>query len=103
MFQCVPVMELSSIASKRPLGRPECEALPGSIHTIFFLGQLFQPRELIYIDYHFTPYGFTALYLLSESHLAIHTFPEENKSYIELSSCIDNPFYKFKDLLNKDI
>jgi len=58
---------------------------------------------LKYIDYHFTPYGFTALYLLSESHLAIHTFPEENKSYIELSSCIDNPFYKFKDLLNKDI
>jgi S-adenosylmethionine decarboxylase len=57
---------------------------------------------LKYIDYHFTPYGFTALYLLSESHLAIHTFPEENKSYIELSSCIDNPFYKFKDLLNKE-
>jgi S-adenosylmethionine/arginine decarboxylase-like enzyme len=58
---------------------------------------------LKYIDCHFTPYGFTALYLLSESHLAIHTFPEENKSYIELSSCIDKPFYKFKDLLNKDI
>jgi S-adenosylmethionine decarboxylase len=24
---------------------------------------------------------------LAESHLAIHTFPEEGKTYIELSSC----------------
>ncbi len=58
---------------------------------------------LKYIDHHFTPFGFTALYLLSESHLAIHTFPEEGKSYIELSSCIDKPFYKFKNLLNIEI
>lgn len=43
----------------------------------------------------FSPYGFTALFLLSESHFAIHTFPEENKTYIELSSCIDEPFEKF--------
>jgi len=54
---------------------------------------------LKYTEHHFTPYGFTSLYLLSESHFAIHTFPEEGKSYIELSSCIEKPFYKFKDLL----
>lgn len=45
--------------------------------------------------YHFKPQGYTALYLLSESHLAIHTFPEENKTYIELSSCVENPFNNF--------
>lgn len=50
----------------------------------------------------FYPYGFTALFLLSESHLAIHTFPEENKTYIELSSCVDAPFQKFKELCKED-
>lgn len=43
----------------------------------------------------FEPFGFTCLFLLTESHFAIHTFPEENKTYIELSSCIDDPFNKF--------
>jgi len=53
------------------------------------------------IEKHFKPYGFTCLYLLSESHFAIHTFPEEGKTYIELSSCIKAPFLKFKELLNQ--
>jgi len=39
------------------------------------------------VEHHFTPYGYTKLYLLCESHFAIHTFPEEGKTYIELSSC----------------
>lgn len=34
--------------------------------------------------------------VLGESHFAIHTFPEENRAYIELSSCVDLPFNKFK-------
>lgn len=48
----------------------------------------------------FNPHGFTALFLLSESHFAIHTFPEEGKSYLELSSCVDTPFYNFMNLVN---
>lgn len=52
-----------------------------------------------YVDKHFQPYGFTSLYLLSESHFAIHTFPEEGKSYIELSSCVEAPFYRFMELI----
>jgi len=44
---------------------------------------------------HFKPYGYTALFLLSESHLAIHTFPEEKTTYIELSSCVKKPFNVF--------
>ena len=43
----------------------------------------------------FEPFGFTALFLLSESHFAIHTFPEQKKTYIELSSCVDTPFDNF--------
>jgi len=32
---------------------------------------------------------------LSESHFAIHTFPEENKFYWELSSCIEQKYVDF--------
>ncbi len=49
--------------------------------------------------HNFKPFGFTALWLLSESHLALHTFPESGFSYIELSSCIKQPFDSFANLL----
>jgi len=57
---------------------------------------------LSFVEYHFEPFGYTALWLLSESHFAIHTFPEENKSYIELSSCIEHQYKKFKQLNEKE-
>lgn len=47
------------------------------------------------IEHHFNPFGYTALFLLSESHLAIHTFPEHKKTYIELTSCVKSNFIKF--------
>jgi len=46
-------------------------------------------------DHYFTPIGWTGLWLLGESHFAIHTFPEEKKSYIELSSCNEDYFLYF--------
>ena len=51
------------------------------------------------IEKHFDPFGYTALFLLSESHFAIHTFPEHNQTYIELSSCVKEPFDKFIKLM----
>ena len=53
---------------------------------------------LSFVEYNFEPQGYTALWLLSESHFAIHTFPEEGKSYIELSSCIEKQYLKFIEL-----
>ena len=47
------------------------------------------------IEHHFHPQGYSILFLLAESHLAIHTFPEECKSYIELSSCVKDKFINF--------
>jgi S-adenosylmethionine/arginine decarboxylase-like enzyme len=41
------------------------------------------------------------LYLLGESHFAIHTFPEHGKSYIELSSCNENMYIKCVEVLKK--
>ncbi|MEM9339811.1 MAG: S-adenosylmethionine decarboxylase [Bacteroidota bacterium] len=42
---------------------------------------------LNFMEHHFEPQGYTAVWLLAESHCALHTFPEENKAYVELSSC----------------
>ena len=42
---------------------------------------------LNFMEHSFEPQGYTCLWLLSESHFAIHTFPEQNQTYIELSSC----------------
>lgn len=64
------------------------------IHSGFFIEN--------YVEKHFIPYGYTSLFLLSESHFAIHTFPEEKKSYIELTSCIKIPFDKFLEAIKEN-
>ena len=51
---------------------------------------------------HFFPHqGYTGLWLLAESHFAIHTFPEENKIYVEISSCVKSYFDKFIEEFEK--
>lgn len=47
------------------------------------------------VEHHFTPYGYIALFLLAESHFAIHTFPECSRTYLELSSCVEPQFLRF--------
>ncbi|MEK6917324.1 MAG: adenosylmethionine decarboxylase [Nanoarchaeota archaeon] len=39
------------------------------------------------LAYQFEPQGFTTLILLSESHVAIHTYPEYNALYFSVYSC----------------
>jgi S-adenosylmethionine decarboxylase len=44
----------------------------------------------------FEPQGFTAIYLLSESHISIHTFPERNYIALDIYTCreyLDNVSY----------
>ncbi|MTI20537.1 spermidine synthase [Fulvivirga sp. RKSG066] len=49
---------------------------------------------------HFFPVqGYTAIWLLAESHLAIHTFPQHEWSYIELSGCNAHKTNEFKKSL----
>ena len=47
-------------------------------------------------EHYFNPIGWTGLWLLGESHFAIHTFPEDGKSYVELSSCNYDFYESFK-------
>lgn len=51
-------------------------------------------------NHYFEPQGFTQLWLLGESHFAVHTFPEHSKTYIELSSCNEAMYNKFVDAVN---
>lgn len=51
---------------------------------------------LNFVEHHFSPYGYTCLWLLGESHLAIHTFPEFSKTYFELCSCSETKLNHFK-------
>ena len=42
---------------------------------------------LNFMEHHFPNGGYTSIWLLAESHLAIHSFVADGKSYIELSGC----------------
>jgi len=53
-----------------------------------------------FTDCEFHPQGYSCVFLLSESHLAIHTFPEENSINLQLSSCVAEPFLKFTRMIN---
>lgn len=57
---------------------------------------------LNFVEHQFQPQGYTCLWLLGESHAAVHTFPEENKSYIELSSCAKSLLNNFAVQLQTD-
>jgi len=40
-----------------------------------------------FAEHHFSPQGYTCFWLLAESHVAVHTFPERCVTYIEISCC----------------
>jgi S-adenosylmethionine decarboxylase len=44
------------------------------------------------ITHEFDPSGFTAVYLLSESHASIHTYPEFGSCFVDLFTCGDRCF-----------
>ncbi len=52
-----------------------------------------------FIDHHYAPQGYTIVWLLAESHAAIHTFPENDSLYFELSSCVNSKSRVFWDSL----
>ncbi len=58
-------------------------------------------KMLNYSDHQFPLNGFTALWLLAESHLALHTFNDSGWTYIELSSCNENKALIFLTLCDR--
>lgn len=53
------------------------------------------------VEHHFQPQGYTCLWLLAESHFAVHTFPEHGRTYIELASCNGKKYRHFLMLLSR--
>ena len=55
-------------------------------------------------EHEFSPQGYTLVILLSESHFAIHTYPEFSSIYFHLYSCGDKSekllFEGLKEILN---
>jgi S-adenosylmethionine decarboxylase len=43
------------------------------------------------IEHEFYPVGFSAGLILAESHVTVHTWPEENTAYIDYFSCAEDP------------
>lgn len=58
-------------------------------------------QVLNFMEHHFSPQGYTAIWLLAESHLAVHTFPEDGRTYVELTSCHAGKQAQFIQLLNQ--
>lgn len=56
---------------------------------------------LNFMEYVFPNGGYTCLWLLSESHLAIHTFISDKKTYIELTGCNKTMNKKFRKAFNE--
>ena len=49
--------------------------------------KLAKAKVLNLISYKFEPYGVTAIALLAESHLSIHTWPESNYAAVDIFTC----------------
>lgn len=43
-----------------------------------------------YSEYEFTPHGVTAVCLLAESHISIHTWPEKGYAAVDIFTCGDH-------------
>jgi S-adenosylmethionine decarboxylase len=56
---------------------------------------------LKFVDYQFPVKGYTSMWLLAESHMALHYFADEGKYYIELSGCCENMNKKFNEIIVK--
>lgn len=49
----------------------------------------------------FSPHGVTAMVMLSESHVSIHTWPEFNYAAIDIYTCGKNPEKVYEELMNR--
>ena len=68
-----------------------------------YLKELLKTAEFAVVgfsEHEFKPQGYSCAFLLSESHLAVHTFPEEDSINIQLTSCVLDPFIRFTHSLN---
>ena len=69
--------------------------------TIMIMDKLIEKYNLKVVKkaiHQFEPFGVTGVYVLSESHLSIHTFVEEKKVAMDLYTCSNTR--DFNDIVN---
>jgi S-adenosylmethionine/arginine decarboxylase-like enzyme len=54
-----------------------------------------------FTEKYFQPFGYSAIWLITESHFAVHTFPEKGKTYFEISSCNKEKYKYFTKKLDE--
>ena len=71
-------------------------------YTLFFQNMLTELKHtVLHTAYHeFTPHGITVFFLLGESHLSIHTYPENNLIAFDFYSCKNLNVEEIKKQLN---
>lgn len=68
-----------------------------------FFNKLLQEAGLTIVGFtenYFEPQGYTAVWILAESHFAVHTFPEQNETACELSCCNLEKYHRFLELID---
>jgi S-adenosylmethionine decarboxylase len=67
---------------------PEIQSLMSEIVRVSNLTKLSESFN------QFAPHGVTGVYLLEESHLSVHTWPEKNYAALDLFSCVSLDKYE---------
>ena len=83
------IMRISGIKDKKVLefleeGKPLLDHIVNAC-DLHVVGQ---------VGHQFTPTGYTYIYLLSESHMSVHTYPEYGQIYMDIFCC--NPEFSQK-------
>jgi S-adenosylmethionine/arginine decarboxylase-like enzyme len=69
----------------------QTEEFPASEEELCLLAdKMVEKLSLVVVDkfvHRFSPYGLTLVYVLSQSHLAIHSWPERKVLHIDLVTC----------------
>lgn len=75
------------------------ELIDPALLVDFFQCELEQAEFTIlnFVSNEFPYNGFTAVWVLAESHLALHTFTESGWTYMELTSCNQYKAERFKE------
>ena len=76
---------------------------PRIVHACLAAAHAAGATVLNYQWHQFEPHGVTALVLLSESHLSIHTWPEKGSAAVDVFTCGDAKPRKALDSMLKDL
>ncbi|MDY6931871.1 MAG: adenosylmethionine decarboxylase [Halobacteriota archaeon] len=55
------------------------------------------------ISHKFSPLGLTSVSLLAESHIAVHTYPEESAIFVDVMSCGKRDAMKVFDMMEEGL